>query len=165
MGDASKRSKYRFYGPALLVVALKRLDLICKRGLDKGSTMPRPIPLFPKALKALQFTAQEKTASQIGPDGLTDEHRAENGKVLGPARILELVDRFYQSRLVTDAIAEFVPRLRERVCVEGRDEVFVVIYVDRDRAVADLVSTERVGDLLESVPFSAMYPAEPLRAA
>ena len=60
--------------------------------------------------------------------------------------------------MVTDAIAEYVPRMRERVCVEGRDEVFVVIYVDRERAVADLVSTERVGELLESVAFSAIYP-------
>lgn len=127
--------------------------------------MPRPIPLFPSALKVLSFTPQEKSASQIGLDGLSGEQKTEGGKALGPARLLELVNRFYQAKMVTDAIAEFVPRLRERVCVEGREEVFVVIYVDPERAVADLVGTERVGDLLESVPFTAMYPAEPLKAA
>lgn len=127
--------------------------------------MSRPTFLISPALTALKFTPQEKTVPQIVPDGLTEEQKGVGDKVLGPARILKLVDRLYRAKMVTDAIAVFVPRVRERVCVEGRDEVFVVIYVDRENSVADAVSTERVGDLLESVPFSAMYPAEPLRAA
>jgi hypothetical protein len=127
--------------------------------------MPRPTFLTSPALTALKFTPREKTVPRIGPDGLTEKQRGARDKVLGPTRILKLVGRLYRAKMVTDAIAVFVPRVRERVCVEGRDEVFVVIYVDRENSVADAVSTERVGDLLESVPFSAMYPAEPLKAA
>ncbi|HWE85035.1 MAG TPA: hypothetical protein VG267_08830 [Terracidiphilus sp.] len=131
--------------------------------------MPRPAFLTSRALTALKFAQQEKTGPQSVPEGLTDgpteEQTSARERVLGPAKILKLVDRLYRAKMVTDAISGFVPRVRERVCVEGRDEVFVVIYVDRENAVADAVSMERVGDLLESVPFSAMYPAEPLKAA
>ncbi|HUY93665.1 MAG TPA: hypothetical protein VMU71_00150, partial [Terracidiphilus sp.] len=78
--------------------------------------------------------------------------------------IMALVDRFYNAQTVSDAMAEYVPRMRERVCTEGRDEVFVVIYVDRERSVADLVSTGQVGEVLESVAFSAIYPCPPQAA-
>ncbi len=125
--------------------------------------MPRPIPLSSPVLSALKFTSEEKSGSHIGPDGLTDVQRARS-RPMGSSAIVALVDRFYRKRMVADAIAEYVPRMRERVCVEGRDEVFVVIYVDPETAVADLVSTEQAGELLESVAFSAIYP-EPQRAA
>lgn len=90
---------------------------------------------------------------------------AQRAGVLGPGKIIELVDRLYQAKTVADAMAAYIPRMRERVCIEGREEVFMVIYVDRERSLADLVSTEQVGELLESIAFSAIYPAEPLRAA
>lgn len=112
------------------------------------------------ALNVLKFTPQEKSAARIGPDGLTEAERPR-GKAMGPARILALVDRYYQAKAMDDAVGVYVPRMRERVCVEGRDEVFVVIYVDKESAVADLVSTEHVGDLLESVPFSSIFPEGP----
>lgn len=124
--------------------------------------MPRSSFLSFPALRALKFAPQEKGSARIGPDGLTEDQCTP---AMGPARILAMVDRFYKARAVTDAMSGYAPRLRERVCVEGRETVFVVIYVDAERAVADLVSTERVGDLLECVPFTAIYPAEPLRAA
>jgi hypothetical protein len=125
--------------------------------------MSRPSLLNSPALSVLKFTPKEKGAAQIGPDGLTEPQRAR-GRPLGPGGIVALVDRFFRAKMVTDATAQYVPRIRERVCVEGCDEVFVVIYVDRERAVADLVSTGRVGELMESVAFSAIYP-EPPQAA
>jgi len=118
---------------------------------------------FP-ALEVLKFTPEERSAAQIGPDGLTQDQRGR-GRAKGTGGIIALVDRLYQAKMVTDTMAEYVPRLRERVCVEGREEMFVVIYVDRKRTVADLVSTDRVGEMLESVSFSAMYPECPPRAA
>lgn len=126
--------------------------------------MPRPTFLSSPALSALKFTPQEKSAARLGSDESTDERREPTGKILGSRQILEIVDRFYRAKVLADAVASHVPHLRERVCIEGRDEVFAVIYVDQGASVADLVSTERVGELLESVPFSAIYPAEP-RAA
>lgn len=125
--------------------------------------MPPPIPFSSPVLNALKFTPEEKGGSRIGPDGLTEVQRAR-GRLMGSSAIVALVDRFFRKRMVTDAIAEYVPQMRERVCVEGRDEVFVVIYVDRKSSMADLVSTEQVGELLESVAFSAIYP-EPQKAA
>jgi len=125
--------------------------------------MPRITFLFTPALSVLKFSAQERSAARLGPDGLTEEQRAR-GQVLGPGKIMALVDRFYNAQTVSDAMAEYVPRMRERVCTEGRDEVFVVIYVDRERSVADLVSTGQVGEVLESVAFSAIYPCPPQAA-
>ncbi len=125
--------------------------------------MPRPIPLSSPALSALKFNPEEESGSHIGPDG-SAEDRSARRRPMGPSAIVELVDRFYRKRMVADAIAEYVPRMRERVCVEGRDEVFVVIYVDRKSNVADLVSTEQAGELLDNVAFSAIYP-EPRKAA
>ena len=92
--------------------------------------MPPPIPFSSPVLNALKFTPEEKGGSRIGPDGLTEVQRAR-GRLMGSSAIVALVDRFFRKRMVTDAIAEYVPQMRERVCVEGRDEVFVVIYVDR----------------------------------
>lgn len=143
----------------------KRFAILFPTYFDKSSLM-RKFPFFSSpVLSLLKFTPQEKSAAGIGPDGLTDAQRAGHRRVMGPARVLELVDRLFRAKTVTDAMTGYVPRLRERVCVEGRDEVFVVIYVDRDAAAADVVSTEQVGDLLECVPFTAIYPAEPLKAA
>lgn len=125
--------------------------------------MPRLIFLSTPGLSVLKFTPQERSAARIGPDGLTEEQRVR-GQVLGPGKIMALVDRLYNEKTVADAMTEYVPRLRERVCVEGRDEIFVVIYVDRERSEADLVSTGQVGEVLESVAFSAIYPCPPQAA-
>ena len=52
----------------------------------------------------------------------------------------------------------FVPQLRERVRVEGHDEVFVVLSVNEARTWADLVCIERVG-FLTHVPLENIRPA------
>ena len=126
--------------------------------------MPRFTFISTPALSVLKFTPQERSAARIGPDGLTEEQRA-SGHVLGPGKIMAVVDQYYKAKMVSDAVSQYVPRMRERVCVEGRDEVFAVIYVDETRSVADLVSTEQIGEVLESVAFSAIYPAGPPQAA
>lgn len=115
------------------------------------------------AMSVLKFTPQERSTARPDPD--ESAAARSGGYLLGPRRIVALVERFFKARMLMDAVTERVPHMRERVCVEGRDEVFVVIYVDRKANAADLVSTERVGELLDSVPFSAIYPAEPKRAA
>ena len=122
--------------------------------------MPRFTFQLSPALSALEFTPQEKSAAPPSVDGLTDARGAASGHAMGPRQILAMVDRLYNEAVFADAVAAYVPREHERVFVEGRDEVYVVIYVDRDTTTADLVSTERVGDLLESVPFTAIYPVE-----
>ena len=57
--------------------------------------MPRPVYLNSPTLSALKFTPQEKSAAQIGPDGLTEAQRGRNHS-LGPGKIVALVDRFYR---------------------------------------------------------------------
>jgi len=47
-----------------------------------------------------------------------------------------------------------IPTIRQRVKIEGRDEVFLVVWVDLKRGVADLVPVEGDKDLEEDVPFS-----------
>ena len=51
-----------------------------------------------------------------------------------------------------------VPAVRERVHVEGRGGPFLVAAVDRDRQVADLISTLEDGVMEEDVPFAAILP-------
>lgn len=48
------------------------------------------------------------------------------------------------------------PAVRERVLIEGRDEVFLVIYVDLDRGVADLIPIRDGGLPEEDVPLSSL---------
>ena len=49
-----------------------------------------------------------------------------------------------------------VPAVRERVNIEGRRGAFLVAAVDRDRQVADLISTLEDGVMEEDVPFTAI---------
>jgi hypothetical protein len=50
-----------------------------------------------------------------------------------------------------------IPAARERVRIEGRPEIFLVVWVDTDRRVADLISTVE-GGVEESVPFARILP-------
>ena len=52
-----------------------------------------------------------------------------------------------------------IPRVRDRVRVEGHDEVFVVVYVNDGKHWADLACVERVG-FLTQVPLALISPAE-----
>lgn len=49
-------------------------------------------------------------------------------------------------------------RVRDRVRVEGHDEVFAVLYVNENRSWADLACIERVG-FLTKVPLQKIRPA------
>jgi len=53
-----------------------------------------------------------------------------------------------------------VPAVRERVSIEGRGGVFLVIGVDRERQVADLIPTTDDGRVEEDVPFAAITPVQ-----
>jgi hypothetical protein len=50
-----------------------------------------------------------------------------------------------------------IPRVRDRVRVEGHDEVFVVVYVSEGSGWADLACVERVG-FLTQVPLALISP-------
>jgi len=47
---------------------------------------------------------------------------------------------------------------RERVVIEGRDEVFLVVCVDRSRGVADLIPIADDGSVQEGVPLISLRP-------
>jgi hypothetical protein len=49
-----------------------------------------------------------------------------------------------------------IPRVRERVRIEGRDDVFLVVWLDLDREVVDLIPIAEGGALEESVPFRSI---------
>jgi hypothetical protein len=51
-----------------------------------------------------------------------------------------------------------IPRVRERVRIDGRDEVFLVVWVDLEREVVDLIPIAEGGAVEESVPFRAIHP-------
>ena len=51
-----------------------------------------------------------------------------------------------------------IPRVRERVRIEGRDDVFLVVWVDLEREVVDLIPIAEGGALEECVPFRAIHP-------
>jgi hypothetical protein len=51
-----------------------------------------------------------------------------------------------------------VPSVRERVRLEGRDGEFIIVYVDRERQVADLIAAAGELHLEEDVPFSSILP-------
>jgi hypothetical protein len=73
-------------------------------------------------------------------------------------RIRALVEECYTTHVLRGGDAVAVPGMRDRVRVEGNDEVFFVVYVDMRRRIADLVCGERVG-FLSDIPFSAIRPA------
>ena len=51
-----------------------------------------------------------------------------------------------------------IPRVRERVRLEGRDQEYLVVWVDLENRVADLIPAANGGDLEEGVPFHAIRP-------
>ena len=51
-----------------------------------------------------------------------------------------------------------VPSVRERVRLEDRDGEFIVVYVDRERQMADLITATGGQHLEEDVPFSSLLP-------
>jgi hypothetical protein len=51
-----------------------------------------------------------------------------------------------------------IPRVRERVRIDGRDDMFLVVWVDIEREVADLIPIAAGGALEENVPFHAILP-------
>jgi hypothetical protein len=51
-----------------------------------------------------------------------------------------------------------VPGLRERVCLESGDEVYLVVWVDHDRQVADLIPLSGGLRLEEDVPWARLRP-------
>jgi hypothetical protein len=50
-----------------------------------------------------------------------------------------------------------IPRVRERVRIDGRDDLFLVVWVDLEREVVDLIPIAEGGALEESVPFRAIH--------
>jgi hypothetical protein len=55
--------------------------------------------------------------------------------------------------------ASKIPQVRDRVCIEGHDEVFVVVHVNERSGWADLACIERVG-FLTYVPLGSIRPVE-----
>jgi hypothetical protein len=51
-----------------------------------------------------------------------------------------------------------IPRVRERVRIDGREDVFLVVWVDLEREVADLIPIDDGGALEEGVPFHSIRP-------
>ena len=75
----------------------------------------------------------------------------------GATGVEKVVDRVLPAAV---PLAIRIPRIRERVRVDGQADPFFVIYVDTQRQVADLVCARSVGFTLEQVPFTAIRPAE-----
>ncbi len=53
-------------------------------------------------------------------------------------------------------LAMMIPGVRQRVMIDGRDEVFLVVYVDRTRGMADLIPIANEGGLEEDVPLAKL---------
>jgi hypothetical protein len=51
-----------------------------------------------------------------------------------------------------------IPRVRERVRIDGRDDVFLVVWVDLERELVDLIPIAEGGALEENVPFRVVRP-------
>jgi hypothetical protein len=51
-----------------------------------------------------------------------------------------------------------IPRVRERVRIDGRDDVFLVVWVDLEGEVVDLIPIADGGTVEENVPFRAIHP-------
>lgn len=50
------------------------------------------------------------------------------------------------------------PVVRDRVRLRGRSGTFLVLSVDRTRAVADVISTSKGGRVEENVPIASILP-------
>ena len=50
----------------------------------------------------------------------------------------------------------YIPSTRERVCVSGRDGVFLVVAVNRESQTVDLIPLLNAANVLENVPFSVV---------
>jgi hypothetical protein len=50
-----------------------------------------------------------------------------------------------------------IPRVRERVRIDGRDDVFLVVWVDLEREVVDLIPIAEGEALEENIPFRAIH--------
>ena len=48
------------------------------------------------------------------------------------------------------------PAVRERVLIEGRDEVFLVVSVDPEQGLADLIPVSDGGSPQEDVPLTSL---------
>jgi hypothetical protein len=59
----------------------------------------------------------------------------------------------------------FIPAVRERVFIEGRDEVFLVVSIDPERRVADLIPINDGGQPAEEIPLSSLRRAAPIPEA
>lgn len=55
----------------------------------------------------------------------------------------------------------FFPAVRERVLIEGRDEIFLVVAVDLDRGVADLIPIHDGRPPVEDVPLASLRRLNP----
>jgi hypothetical protein len=51
-----------------------------------------------------------------------------------------------------------IPRVRERVRIDGRDDVFLVVFVDLESEVVGLIPVADGGVVEENVPFRAIHP-------
>ncbi|HEY2859978.1 MAG TPA: hypothetical protein VGJ21_16270 [Terracidiphilus sp.] len=88
-----------------------------------------------------------------------------DGGWIGPDRIHRMVDGRYPASVTgRHESPGSVPNIRDRVYIEGYDELFFVVGVDVRRQVVDLVCGERVGFLID-IPFSAIRPAAERRIA
>ena len=50
-----------------------------------------------------------------------------------------------------------IPATRERVRIDGREGVFIVVWVDQERQTADLIPAGE-GNIEDSVPFAKLRP-------
>lgn len=53
-------------------------------------------------------------------------------------------------------MSDIIPSVRERVLIEGREGLFLVVSIDLQRKVADLVPVHGRADLEEDVPLSLL---------
>jgi hypothetical protein len=51
-----------------------------------------------------------------------------------------------------------IPRVRERVRIDGRDGLFLVVWVDHERELADLIPLADSRALEENIPFHSIRP-------
>ena len=56
----------------------------------------------------------------------------------------------------------FFPAVRERVLIQGSDDIFLVVSVDLERGVADLIPIRDGGQPAEDVPLSSLRPSSSL---
>ena len=54
-----------------------------------------------------------------------------------------------------------IPKLVERVIVDGHDEIYLVTRVDLNCETAHVVPLEKAGATVLTVPFSSLSPAGP----